>query len=187
MSKRLVGNEITVLLQQGMKQCDISRKLNCAKSTVSYRASKLKVLPSLYDGSIYHKRYNWESIRETLKTGISSRECARIYGISSNAWQKALVRGDIPHRIKKFTPINEIKDRGSLKRRLIKDGILQYFCQRCGINNWQGERLSLHLHHKNGINNDHSLENICLLCPNCHSLTETFAGRNTRKKHSILA
>jgi predicted HNH restriction endonuclease len=40
--------------------------------------------------------------------------------------------------------------------------------------------LSLCLHHINGINNDNRLENLAVLCPNCHSQTENFAGRNRR-------
>jgi hypothetical protein len=37
---------------------------------------------------------------------------------------------------------------------------------------------ALALHHINGDNCDDRLENLALLCPNCHSQTENFAGRN---------
>jgi hypothetical protein len=69
----------------------------------------------------------------------------------------------------------------TLKKRLVDAALLEYKCNRCGISNWLGEKLSLQLEHKNGDHTDNRIDNLCLLCPNCHSLTPTFAGRNTRK------
>lgn len=66
----------------------------------------------------------------------------------------------------------------SLKRRLINEGKLEYKCALCGIDSWLGNPLSLQLHHINGVNNDHRLSNLRFLCPNCHSQTETYAGKN---------
>jgi 5-methylcytosine-specific restriction endonuclease McrA len=66
----------------------------------------------------------------------------------------------------------------SLKRRLIKEGVLEYKCSCCGINDWLGKPITLQLDHINGKNNDHRLENLRFLCPNCHSQTETYAGKN---------
>ena len=67
-----------------------------------------------------------------------------------------------------------------LKSRLVKEGRLQYKCAHCGITEWLGQPISLQLDHINGVNNDHRLENLRFLCPNCHSLTETFAGKNKK-------
>lgn len=84
-------------------------------------------------------------------------------------------------------PLSEIlvenspyKGTSSLKKRLIKDGVLTYQCNECGISNWNGKAISLHLDHRNGINNDNRKENLRLLCPNCHSQTETYGGRNCK-------
>lgn len=66
-----------------------------------------------------------------------------------------------------------------LKKRLLKEGYFtSYSCDNCGISEWMGEKISLHLDHINGINNDHRIENLRLLCPNCHSQTSTYAGKN---------
>ena len=70
-----------------------------------------------------------------------------------------------------------------LKLRLIREGLLKEVCVECGqVPFWNGKSLVLVLDHISGVNNDHRLENLRLLCPNCNSQTETFAGRNSRNK-----
>ena len=66
----------------------------------------------------------------------------------------------------------------SLKQRLIKEGLLEYRCAICGIDKWLDKPISLQLDHINGKNNDHRLSNLRFLCPNCHSQTDTYAGKN---------
>lgn len=70
----------------------------------------------------------------------------------------------------------------SLKLKLIKQKILENKCFICEISEWQGKLLSLHLDHINGDHNDNNLNNLRLLCPNCHSQTDTYC----RKKASNL-
>lgn len=65
-----------------------------------------------------------------------------------------------------------------LKKRLIKEALLKYECSECKLNSWMGKEISLQLDHINGVNDDNRLENLRLLCPNCHSQTPTFAGKN---------
>jgi len=65
-----------------------------------------------------------------------------------------------------------------LKLRLIKDGLLEEACAKCGNRGeWMATPLSLHLDHVNGRGNDHRIENLRLLCPNCHSQTESYGGK----------
>lgn len=69
----------------------------------------------------------------------------------------------------------------NLKKRLLKEGILENKCGECGLTNqWNGKPITLQLDHINGVANDHRQENLRLLCPNCHSQTSTFAGKNKK-------
>lgn len=76
---------------------------------------------------------------------------------------------------------NSKHSRWTLKKKLIEGNIIEYKCQICGLeNNWNDKELVLVLDHINGIPNDHRLENLRFLCPNCNSQTPTFS-RNKKK------
>ena len=65
-----------------------------------------------------------------------------------------------------------------LKQRLFKEGILKNQCNECGIESWNGKELKCELDHIDGDRTNHKLENLRILCPNCHSQTETFRSKN---------
>lgn len=65
-----------------------------------------------------------------------------------------------------------------LKQRIIREGLLEWSCAICGINEWNGKPLVLQLDHINGNNRDNRIENLRFLCPNCHSQTDTFCRKN---------
>ena len=69
----------------------------------------------------------------------------------------------------------------ALAKRLLARG-WEYCCAICGINEWRGQRLVLHLDHINGINNDNRVTNLRLLCPNCHSQTPTYGNRARERR-----
>lgn len=65
-----------------------------------------------------------------------------------------------------------------LKNRLFKEGIKEQKCECCGLTEWQGMPIALELHHVNGIKNDLRIENLQILCPNCHALTDNYRGKS---------
>lgn len=72
-----------------------------------------------------------------------------------------------------------------LKQRLLKEGIKQNCCEICGISDWNGLPVVMHLDHMDGDNTNHVLSNLRIVCPNCHSQPDTYAGRNKKigRKH----
>jgi HNH endonuclease len=66
----------------------------------------------------------------------------------------------------------------TMKRVLLHEGILQRRCGHCGLAEWNGAPIPLELDHVNGDRSDNRLENLRLLCPNCHAQTPTYRGRN---------
>ena len=63
-----------------------------------------------------------------------------------------------------------------LKQKLLKENLIENKCAICGINEWLGQPIVLQLHHINGDNTDNRIENLQLLCPNCHSQTDNYCG-----------
>ena len=95
-------------------------------------------------------------------------------------------KGLYNNKNKKYVPVTlylnnskRIKSH-ELKLKLIKDKIKEYKCERCGRDKWEGEPIPLELHHINGDHYDNHLENLQILCPNCHSLTYNHAGKALR-------
>jgi hypothetical protein len=100
-------------------------------------------------------------------------------------WLGQAHRRGVSSPVKEGMPLDAIlversnyADTGRLKRRLIRAQLLRDVCYECGISEWRGRTLVLHLDHINGIGDDHRLTNLRLLCPNCHSQTVTYCGRN---------
>ena len=71
--------------------------------------------------------------------------------------------------------------RHHLKKRILKQELLEHECQICGIGpEWQGKRMPLILDHINGVNNDNRLENLRFVCSNCDSQLPTYKSRNIK-------
>lgn len=64
------------------------------------------------------------------------------------------------------------------KEALYKYGYKTPVCEWCGISDWRGQPAPIQLDHVNGHDRDNRLENLRILCANCHSQTDTFCGKN---------
>lgn len=141
-------------------------------------ASVLRHLNFPTIGSYYHHiKKHMKRLNLTLLPGREKRPCSAYSELLNNSFTE-----------------NSTLTTSSAKLRIIKNGFLPYSCAICSISEWKNSdgnfiRLSLHLDHINGINKDYRLTNLRFLCPNCHSLTDTYCGKNVKvtKKYKICA
>jgi DNA-binding CsgD family transcriptional regulator len=171
-------DKVATLLNRGLSRAAAARELGLSKSTVSYHARRLGA-PVDDRGA---RRYDWTLVQGFYDEGHSVRECQSRFGFSRQSWNAAVSRGAIvarPHGL----PLTELlvdgvyRGRQNLKIRLVRSGLKRNECENCGLSHWRGRPLNVALHHVNGNRNDNRFENLRLLCPNCHSQTDNFAGR----------
>ncbi len=171
------------MLARGVSRAETARPLGLAKSTVTYHARQL----GEEIDARFANRIDWSLVQAYYDAGHSVRECAKVFGFSTKSWHDAAMRGAVVGR-PAFKPLEEVfaantpRGRGHLKQRLLQAGLKDGSCEHCGLAEWRGEALSLALHHVNGDRLDNRVENLELLCPNCHSQTDTFSGRNGHRQ-----
>lgn len=174
----LTRTAVGQLLGQGLTQAEIARRLSLSKSTVAYHARAVGLEPD----SRFVRRYDWSAIQVAYDGGLSLRECAKKFGFHTGSWHKAVQRGDIIPRPPEIA-LEELLTRGKkrvgnhLKRRMLKAGLKENRCEICGITDWMGRPLNMELHHRNGDGLDNRVENLQLLCANCHAQTDNWGGR----------
>jgi transposase-like protein len=169
------------MLAEGKSITSIADELGVVKSTVCYHARRLGFLGD----ERFARRYDWAEIQRHYDEGHSIRACARRFGFCLESWHRAVRAGLLVSRpagapIETYLVRGRRTNRSHLKQRLLTAGLKENRCERCGIEKWLGEPLSMALHHINGDGLDNRLENLSLLCPNCHSQTPNFSGRNVR-------
>ncbi len=176
--------KIGELIEAGCSYREIAKRLSLSKATVAYHARRL----GLPVDERAARRYDWEAIQEAYDSGLTVRGCAARFGFCSATWSSAVRRGAVVPRPQQM-PLDQLlvagriqTGRGHLKARLITAGLKENRCERCGISEWRGRPLSMQLHHVNGDRFDNRLENLELICANCHCQTDSWGGRNGHRR-----
>lgn len=101
---------------------------------------------------------------------------------TSQAWNKnpnnPVYRGKYLSKLCEHSSLSS----ANVKELVYKLGLKENKCEICGITEWLGNPIVCELHHINGDSTDNRIENLQILCPNCHSQTDNFRSRNRSKK-----
>lgn len=136
---------------------------------------------------------NLDVINEMISKNRPKFEISRVLGVKYETLNKYLKelginyngnqnRKGIPHLnerkdIKYFLSENGKNISASfLRKRLIEEGLKEEKCEKCGNTHWMGSKIPLELHHINGNHYDNRIENLQILCSNCHGIEHNYSN-----------
>lgn len=142
---------------------------------------------------------NWkEKVIEASKTSTSATAAAALLGIKYTTYKKYATeygcfetnqsgKGVSRNRDNTSLPLWDILEgkhpqyqSNKLRIRLLKEEVFEHKCVSCNNTTWLDEPIPLELEHKDGNSTNHCINNLELLCPNCHAKTSTYRGKNKR-------
>ena len=125
----------------------------------SYMYRQLKCQPSTFDNYLKVMGLEYEGNKGGKGHKIDSKRKPASYFLENEV------------------PITSYK----LKHKLFQDKVKEEKCESCGIENWNGQKAPLQLHHVDGNRYNNVLNNLQILCANCHCLTDNHSGKSSKK------
>ncbi len=154
MSKlKYTEGQLKQAVQDSLSIAETCRKLGIRPSggnykTINYQLKEWKIDKSHFTGCAWNKGKKYRCFSK--KRGLSE-----------------ILIIDSPHR-----------NTNTLRKRLIIEGLKEHRCEKCNLKEWNNLPIPLELNHINGINDDNRIENLQIICPNCHAQTNNFRGKN---------
>jgi hypothetical protein len=125
---------------------------------------------------------NYENLKTRIK--LFEIDTSHFHGMLWNKGKKLPKKTDISDLLVENScyssglPYSSYK----LKNKLLDLGYKSHKCENCDSTEWLNEKIPLELHHINGNRFDNRIENLQILCPNCHALTNNYRGKNMSAK-----
>jgi Zn finger protein HypA/HybF involved in hydrogenase expression len=191
MSKLELYNQILELHKQGLNVSQIARNVDMKRCTVR---NWIKRKPKFFHDSVNTDiDITKENLEQAISESISIAGVLKFLGIEITAshyrqihklikeynlstthfkgqgWNKGQIHYTSSEKIQLYLDNKKEITSNDLKNLLIKNGYKEAKCEKCGITEWNELPAPLELHHKNGNHNDNSLNNLQILCSNCHA------------------
>lgn len=191
--------KVQKLLKEGKSRVEIANILDCQKSTVNYYANPKNWEKFERKQKTQTKRLEFEeAILSVVNQATSASNICDLIGIQHTnvnikrvldfleekninpEWKQKQANRKPQGYWNKDNIFTEEScfQRSKLKDKLIEFGLKENKCEICGSIQWLEQPIPLQIHHINGINNDNRVENLQILCPNCHALTDNYCGKN---------
>ena len=152
MKNKVTDKEFIEIVRNSLSIAEVIRKCNGVPAGGNYRSIKKRIAQLNLDTSHFTGQ-GW-NVGERFKSPVKAKPLVEI--LTENSFYQSY----------------------KLAKRLLKEGIKERKCECCGSTTWLDKDIPLELHHINGDNTDNRLENLQLLCPNCHAMTDNYRGKN---------
>ena len=104
---------------------------------------------------------------------------------TGNQGRKGLEREKNALSLEEYLATSQDIQTNKVRKKLLNEGIKKHQCESCGLSEWLGKPIPLELHHIDGDRTHNEISNYMLLCPNCHALTDSYRGKNSRKDINV--
>ena len=118
---------------------------------------------------------NYQTIRKTIQE--LQLDTSHFTGQGWASGKQLPSKRPIEEYLTNKQPIQSYK----LKNRLLKEGVFPQKCSNCNRKTWLGKPIPLELDHRDGNTENNNLNNLHLICPNCHVFTPNYRGKNKGK------
>ena len=153
-------NDFIIAVQESLSYAEVLRKIGLKAAGSNYDTVKRKI-----------KEFNLDTSHMTGKVWNQ--------GERFRTMRPARPLSEILVQHSSYTSSNK------LRQRLLKENLKEHKCECCNRTEWMGKPIKLELHHINGIKDDLRIENLQILCPNCHAYTDNYRGKNIGNEHQV--
>ena len=160
MKYRFNINELEKIVKESTSFREVLIKLGLAPKGGNYEVLKSRLI----NNNISYEHFNKNNWRKNKKFPLEKTNLEEVF-TSNSVYSSGIPRSSY-----------------KIKNILIKAKLKEEVCEKCNLKEWLNNKIPLELHHVDGDRKNNNFENLQLLCPNCHSLTDNYRGKKLKEK-----